>query len=148
MYCGCVWPLQQRINNCFLVPNSDAVLSADMGFNLFMSNTAVSKNLSNKSAKSTHSRHPPSSVIIFNEGKLRLRKCYAFLTVLRAGCVVTRQRYFLFACACLVSSPCEDNKRSLLGTLFWCCSHYSPRSFPRTILSPVFSTNLLQSQAN
>lgn len=46
--------------------DSDEVLSAgDMGYNLFLSNTAVSEDLSNKSAKSTHHSHSPPPPFFF-----------------------------------------------------------------------------------
>lgn len=70
--------------------DSDKVLSAgDTGYNLFMFNTSISEDLSNKSAKSTQSRRAPffflslSLVIIFSEWKPRLRKCCTFQTVQR-----------------------------------------------------------------
>lgn len=107
--------------------DSDKVLSAgDIGYNLFMLNTTISEDLSNKSAKSTHPRHFPffplllSLVIIFSEWKLGLRKCYAFQTVQRGWLhgYPLAVHLICFPLLCL-KSRCEDNIRGLLRTLFW-----------------------------
>lgn len=108
--------------------DSDEVLSAgDMEYNLFVLNTTVYEDLSNKSAQSTHPRHfPPffSSLVIFlvsgNSGSVTHVKQSR-----ERGCIATRWHSisFDFPLLCL-KHRCEDNARVLLRTFyFWCSSH-------------------------
>lgn len=98
--------------------DSDKVLSAgDMGCNLFMFNGTISEDLSNKSAKSTHTpdiHPPPCLAIIFCEGNLRLRKFYVFQAAHRGWLhgYSLAIHIICFVLLCL-KPPCDDNMTAL-----------------------------------
>lgn len=89
--------------------DSDEVLSAgDLEFNLFMLNTTISEDLSNKSAKSTHPRHFPLFFSLFGDYFQRVEtRAQEVLHISnspeRLGCTATRWQS-IFAFPRLVSS--------------------------------------------
>lgn len=137
--------------------DSDKVLSAgDIACDLVMLNTTISEDLSTKSAKSTHPRHSPppplfffSLVIIFSEGKLGLRKCYAFQTAQRGWLHGYPLAVHLICFPLLCLKPrCEDNLRGLLRTLFWYYSRDGPLFVSRDNFLSCAQQNVTQISGN
>lgn len=137
--------------------DSDKVLSAgDIGYDLLTLNTTISEDLSNKSAKSTHSRHfLPHFFFLSLFGDYFQWVETQAQEVLRIsnsreklGCVASRWQSILFAFPCFVSSlDVKLIRGACSGLYFGNAATMDPCLFPETIFFPVLSRIFLKSQA-